>query len=58
MDCVAQTYCQRFFLPPTPAFKQCALKRVSHVGASIGTLDPVFVQLRSILEPPAYQYHA
>ncbi len=47
MEYAVNTYCQRFFLPPTPAFRQYMLNRASNVSASTGAF-----------EPPAYQNHA
>jgi len=47
MEYAVNTYCQRFSLPPTPAFRQYALKGASNISASTGTF-----------EPPAYQNHA
>ena len=54
MEYAVNTYYKRFSIPPTPAFKQYALKRATNACASIGTFDPVFLQLRPIIEPPAY----
>ncbi len=47
MEYAVNTYYERFSLPPTPVFKQYALKRALNVSASTGTF-----------EPPAYQNHA